>query len=64
MPEPIFSLTVPQCADNVRVLLTDLSAGRWAIMTNGKVIKRQTVKEQDGSWWISLTPGDYKIKQL
>ena len=58
-----FSIEIPKSAGkSVKVLITDLQARTWSVKKGNKTIQDATIKSEDGTLYLTLTPGKYFLE--
>ena len=57
-----FSFELPKAAGKkVKVLVTDLSAGKWTVINGKKIIEQVDVDPESGSLYFTAAPGKYTL---
>ena len=57
-----FSFELPKAAGKkVKVLVTDLSAGKWTVINGKKIIEQVDVEPESGSLYFTAAPGMYTL---
>lgn len=57
-----FRFAIEQSKGKVKMLITDLSPGKWIVYKDGDILKTITVKDEEMCAYIEMSLGEYELK--